>query len=657
MSNNSISKQKIASVLMMLIIISLNGFSQTVKRTIPKWWFGISGAANKNYYEGTTQLLNSSLTVPAAFHKGSSIRPYGSFLAEYRPNRVFGIMLNTAFDNRGGKFDKELAPCNCLTNLSTSLSYFAIEPSIRLTPFKSSFYIYGGPTLGININKEFKYTQEKQSDVYADWGNINKNVVSAQFGLGFDIPVSGKVRETQMTLSPYASFQSNLFKSPRSIESWTIYSVRVGVALKIGTARRKLVPVKPTIIMLPAVITEKEIQFSVRAPKLVPQNRQVKETFPLRNSVFFDMGELTISNRYIQLNKSEAKAFKEEQLQQGQPTNLNSGRSKRQLYVYHQILNILGDRMRKHPQSKITLIGSSDKNPKEGMYLAEQIKTYLTGIFNIEPNRITTVGRDKPVIPSEQPGAINELELLHEGDRRVDIESNSSDLFLQVGGADVKYLKPIEINLIQEDPLDSYVLFNAKDEDHILEYWNIRITDEQFKTQLYGPFYNEEASIPGNQILGDNQRGNYTIVMIGKTKSGREVIKNSSVSLLKSEVIKQTGLRYSILFDFDKSKTIKSYENFLNSIIEPLIADNAIVTIHGYTDIIGDEIYNFSLSKERAIGVQEILKAALIKTNKKGVKFETYGFGENLGMSPFENKTPEERFYNRTVIIDIVSPE
>jgi hypothetical protein len=35
------------------------------------------------------------------------------------------------------------------------------------------------------------------------------------------------------------------------------------------------------------------------------------------------------------------------------------------------------------------------------------------------------------------------------------------------------------------------------------------------------------------------------------------------------------------------------------------------------------------------------------------VKFELNGFGENENESPFEKK-PEERSYNRTVIIDIV---
>jgi hypothetical protein len=36
------------------------------------------------------------------------------------------------------------------------------------------------------------------------------------------------------------------------------------------------------------------------------------------------------------------------------------------------------------------------------------------------------------------------------------------------------------------------------------------------------------------------------------------------------------------------------------------------------------------------------------------VKFEVYGFGEDKTAAPFENKFPEERFYNRTVVIDII---
>jgi outer membrane protein OmpA-like peptidoglycan-associated protein len=117
---------------------------------------------------------------------------------------------------------------------------------------------------------------------------------------------------------------------------------------------------------------------------------------------------------------------------------------------------------------------------------------------------------------------------------------------------------------------------------------------------------------------------------------------------------KSEGLRYSILFDFDKSKTIASYEVFLREVVAPLIPENGTVIIHGHTDIIGDEKYNHTLSHERAASTQNILSKALAKAGKKGVKFETFGFGEDENTSPFENDLPEKRFYNRTVIIDIL---
>jgi len=461
------AKQKFAILFLMLIFAGITGNTQQVApiaigQPQPVWWFGVSGAANFNYYRGTTQMLNQSLTVPTAFHKGHGVKPYVSLLTEYRPNKVWGGMLNVAYDNRGGKFDGVMAPCNCPADLSTNISYIAVEPSLRLAPFASAFYIFAGPTLSFNVSKAFTYTELRQPDTKADWSDIHKIVFSGQAGAGIDIPLSARTSATQMTLSPFASFQTDFGHEPRSVksETWSFYTVRAGIALKFGRARIST-PVTPPLtdtVTTTVTVMEKEVQFSVRAPKVVPLNRQVKETFPLRNSVFFDQGSTEIPNRYVTLSNTQAASFKEEQLQQGQPNNLNNGRSSRQLGVYHNILNIMGDRMRANPQSSIALTGSSDKNPTEGKMLAENVKQYLVTVFGIDASRISTEGRDKPVIPSEEPGAAaNELTLLREEDRRVDIVSTSPELLMQVGG----FLKPVQITAVQEDPLDSHVLFNV----------------------------------------------------------------------------------------------------------------------------------------------------------------------------------------------------
>ena len=653
-------KQKIAIAFLLLALASITGQAQITKRVRPVWWFGESVAANFNQYLGTTQMLNSSTVVPSAFHKGDGIKPYFSLLTEYRPNRIWGGMLNVAYDNRGGKFTSVMAPCNCPENLTTNLGYISLEPSLRLAPFASSFYLFAGPTLSFNVSKEFTYTQQKQTDVRGDWSDVHQTVLSAQAGAGIDIPVSARASATQLSISPFASFQTDLGQAPRNVETWAIYTVRAGIALKFGSGRKVLTPIPvatTTTTVTETVVTpaEKEVQFSVRSPKVVPLKRQVKETFPLRNSVFFDMGSTEIPNRYVMLSPTRAMSFREEELQEAQPENLTGGRSARQLGVYYNILNIIGDRLRSNPQSAIALVGASDKNPVEGKLLAENVKQYLVTVFGISPSRISTEGRDKPVIPSEQPGVTRELGLLREGDRRVDIESVSPELLMQVGGVVSPFLRPVQIRGLEADPLDSHVIFTASGASDLLSSWTIEVTDEQGNIQHYGPYTTDQASVPGKTILNNATQGNYKIVMVGQAKNGQTIRKESSVSLMRVNDSQQSGLRYSILFDFDRSKSIAAYENFLAEIVTPLIPDNSTVIIHGHTDIIGEEMHNLILSRERATGAQQIIERALAKTGRTGVKFERYGFGENESMAPFENNRPEKRFYNRTVIIDIVA--
>ena len=56
----------------------------------------------------------------------------------------------------------------------------------------------------------------------------------------------------------------------------------------------------------------------------------------------------------------------------------------------------------------------------------------------------------------------------------------------------------------------------------------------------------------------------------------------------------------------------------------------------------------------RANEVRSIIESSLSKADRTDVKFEVRGFGEDQNAAPFENNFPEERFYNRTVIIDII---
>ena len=143
----------------------------------PTWWFGVSGAANLNFSDGTTQRLNNSLIVPTAFHKGFGVRPFASVLMEYRPVGAWGGILNVGYDGRGGKFDDVIAPCNCPATLETNTSYISVEPSLRYRAGQSNLYFFAGPRLAFNMQKDFKYTQLKQPNTDGELSNMRNTIL------------------------------------------------------------------------------------------------------------------------------------------------------------------------------------------------------------------------------------------------------------------------------------------------------------------------------------------------------------------------------------------------------------------------------------------------------------------------------------------------
>ena len=58
--------------------------------------------------------------------------------------------------------------------------------------------------------------------------------------------------------------------------------------------------------------------------------------------------------------------------------------------------------------------------------------------------------------------------------------------------------------------------------------------------------------------------------------------------------------------------------------------------------------------KEDMLKTAEFVANSLKKAGRSDVIFQVHGYGEDTSVAPFENKLPEGRFYNRTVIIDII---
>lgn len=634
------------------------------KYIMPSWWFGAAGGANFNFYQGTTQQLTTDFIVPNAFHDGKGVGFFALPLLEFhRPESRFGFMLQAGYDSRKGKFDQVKSPCNCPEDLNTDLDYITVEPSLRIAPFKSNFYIYGGPRLAFSMNNNFTYQQginpaypEQVADpaVNGVFSNTNKSLISMQVGAGYDISLSSDTKQTKVVLSPFIAFHPYFGQNPRSTESWNMTTVRAGIALKFGRGHKVAIPEEVIVPVAAVVVVVPEVTFTANAPKNIQTERAVVEVFPLRNYVYFDLGSTEIPKRYVRLRKDQVKDFREDQVELSTPDNM-SGSPKRQMIVYYNVLNILGDRMVKDPTTTIILVGSSEKGPKDGRLMAESTKTYLVDVFGIDPSRIKTEGRSKPQLREEQQGGTVDLVLLREGDRRVSIESNAPSLLMEFRSGPDAPLKPVRISPIQEAPVSSYVTFSTEGADTAFTSWSLVIEDEKGVAQNFGPYTKESVSLPGKSILGTRPEGDYKVTMIGQLKSGETLKKETKVHIvLWTPSTTQEVMRFSIIYDFNNSKAITIYDKYLTDVVTPKIPVNGTVSLQGHTDIIGGEDSNLILSLARANDTRKIIEKALAKSGRTDVKFEVNGYGEDQKSAPYANQFPEERSYNRSVIIDII---
>lgn len=656
---------------MMLVIgLSSSAYAQPNSNmyTSPSWWFGLGVGGNLNYFQGSTQQLNSALMAPVPFVEGNGLGLYAAPLIEYRPsNSHWGITLQGGIDSRYGEFKEVLSPCNCPRGLKTNLNYVTIEPSLRFRPFKGGLYIYGGPRISYILDKSFVYSQRNDpansdqtpiDDITGDFDHVENVLYSMQIGAGYDILLSNEYHRSQFVLSPFVAFIPYLGQEPRNIETWNITTFRAGAALKfgLGSFKNKEEPIE-LFRLKPEEIKHPKGHFKVTSPKNVVGERRVRETFPLSNYVFFDLGSTEIPYRYILLDKSEVKTFQADQLEVHIPKRL-SGRSSRQLIVYYNLLNILGDRLVKNPTATIQLIGSSEQGSYDGLLMAESVRNYLHNVFEIEISRIGVEGNTKPKLPSMQPYVSKEIYLHQEGDRRVSIESNSPGILIEFqSGPDVP-LKAIVLNNVQVAPVDSYIIFDNPGSTKAYSSWSVEVEDVKGETRVYGPYNKDKVSIPGKSILGVEPQGNFKITMIGQLKNGGVVREDTSVHVvLWSPPVDEQAMRFSILYGFNNSTATDLYKRYLQQVVVPRIPAGSRVVIHGYTDKIGEDEYNLQLSIERSNDVFEIIKSELTRIGMEKVEFTVFGFGEDVALVPFENDTPEERFYNRTVIVDIIPQE
>ena len=239
------------------ILTGIQTSLQAQSYTKPSWYFGAVGAANINFFDGSTRQLNAEFTSPATFHKGRGVGVYVGGLIQYRPaTSVLGFMLQGGYDSRRGKFEQQTTACNCPADLKTNLSYVTLEPSLLLAPFKNGFYIYAGPRMAYTTEKSFTFklgvnpafpNQVPNPDVEGEINNTNKTIISGQVGMGYDFMMGSPGSKTRFVVSPFVSYHPYFGQNPRTVETWNVTTIRAGIALKVGMGRKIPPPPAPPI--------------------------------------------------------------------------------------------------------------------------------------------------------------------------------------------------------------------------------------------------------------------------------------------------------------------------------------------------------------------------------------------------------------------------
>jgi len=607
--------------------------------------FGVFGGANFNSLgvggSNVIEIPGGGSITQKDLSDGTGFGPYGGLLVEYNTGDIIGVHMRASYDDRRATLS------NNGRQWDTRLAYVSFEPGLRVNLASPDFALTVGPSLSVNVNKSFDYQPADNEGVAAITDGELQDVKPVTFGMwggvSYDIHLNSVGVSPQWYLTPF--FEGSWMVDQKKADFpdqdnladvWSTVTVRGGLQLKFGSAP-VAAPEEVTITeALPAM------DVSLRTPPSgIIESRMLKEYFPLRNYLFFNSGSTDLPNKYVRLNSSQAASFDESGMVEIPGTgDASATRSQRQMSVYYNALNIYATRLRNSPSATITLIGSAP-NQSDALAMAESVKSYMVSTFGIDQSRIITKGQKRaPNASGTRVTPKDDLPLVAEENMRVEVHPSDESI-----------LRPVEIRSMQEEMGDNDLVLNVKTDVPVAS-WTVTIAGEG-TSNTYGPYYGPIQRIDAKTILQSHQNGKYTATVNAVTQDGKTVVKEMPFTLYKQEAPAASGERYSILFEYDDSKTVQTYDEFLRHEVAPNIPNGSTVFIHGHTDKIGEEDHNMELSTARASATQNVLQDELSKLGRT-VTFDSYGFGETEFRAPFANTTPEGRYYNRTVVIDVV---
>jgi len=570
-------------------------------------------------------------------------------------SRVENELVSVDFEPYDGEFEHTIDATLASIAIKPMLGYKFYDSNINNEiNILSSLSIYAGFRLGALLTKD--YTQQEKIIDPADRGKFidtdsqirnesngelpNANAINFSISTAMrgEFPLN---QDRTFSLSAELGYDYQLTNIV-SDRDWNKSSLLANIGIIYTPLQKKeqiiafdtLLPLPNAAIRAVGVDNGKEVpKATLRIEEYLSEKIQ-----PLLNYVFFSHSDSQIPERYKSLDSKKANDFSIDKL-------YDSGT----LDTYYHILNIIGKRMQQYPTAKITLTGCNSgmgfekSNSELSRDRARNVADYISKIWKIDPDRIKIIVRNLP----EKPSNINKDDGIAEN-RRVEINSDTWSVIAPVIIFDtIRKATPPIIRFYPENKGTVHAkkwVINAYQQRMIQKSlfgdnpvpekvdWNIdenKNNIPKFDSPLYINF----------QLLDSDGKE----LVSADTELPLEQITISDKQ--QEHVLDKKLDRFSlILFDFDRSE-INGSNQIIAQMINSKLSNSEAIRIIGYTDRMGDEIYNNELSMQRAKSLSELLNADADEVN---------GYGESIEL--YDNELPEGRFYSRTVEVIAETP-
>lgn len=424
--------------------------------------------------------------------------------------------------------------------------------------------------------------------------------------------------------SKYKSKTYLIGKANQSVKIDTNFSAKVIIFTR--TEQRT-----DTIFVLPKPVAN----IAIDSKSITVQAHYVTEAFPLLPIIFFDSLSYEIPNNYITINN--IREFSEETI------------STNPVLFHKNLLNIIGYRLLEFPESKITLIGTSDSTTEKSSCAlarsrAETVKKYFENVWQINSDRIIIKTEKNNCSPSNPTQTQNEMGWAD--NRRVELSGTDNRVFTPI--LRKRFLQATEI-------VPSKVEINtAGTTFENIKSWSISASQpglEVFSASGDTAISTISFVIGSEQAARLSQDSPLNIEFKMTDMEGNQVSANSNIAIQKDVSEYEVERISLVLFNVGSDKLDNESEKSIKEFIKDLDEKTSKIRIIGYTDMLGNQEINKQLSINRAKNTQ-----LFIKKIKPGAEIsEALGVSASSyppGISSYS--TAAERFLSRTVQIEIV---